>query len=223
MITGTVMHHNSTSDVDSAPTVSPAERERQRVAHLVLGEPRPAAVLPKRPPGLSKLEWKVTKERLRKEGAQLAPGIEERVALREAWRGIAGTPETKEHAVCAARREGALARLVQTGAIDAHQKAAADDIAGAYALIIADVAVRTAKYERSTGGGPNAAAAAPIGRVLLERAYTRWRAGVAPHADMLLAIIVDDLGITVAARRWRMSNRRARSILVAALDSWRRR
>ncbi len=215
------MHHNSISDVEAAPTVSAAERERQRVAHLVLGQPRPTPAIPKKPEGLSKLEWKVTKARLRNEGVRLAPGIEERVALREAWRGIAGTPETKERAAGAARREGALARLVQTGAIDAHQKAAADDIAGAYALIIADVSVRTAKYERSTGGGPNAAAAAPIGRVLLERSYTRWRAGVAPHADMLLAIIVDDLSITVAARRWRMSNRRARLILVAALDSWR--
>ncbi len=202
---------------------TPAEREQQRIAHLVLGAPRPTPEMPRKPKGISKLEWRAMKERFRQEGMRLAPGIEERVALHEAWRGIAGTPETNEFAVQAASREGALARLVQTGALDAHQLAAAQDIASAYTLITADVAVRTAKLERGTGGGPNAAAAVPIGRVLLERAYTQWREDVAPHADMLLAIIVDDLGITIAARRWRMSNRRARSVLVTALDRWRRR
>ena len=203
-------------------TFTPAMREQQRIAHLVLGAPRPTPEMPRKPKGISKLEWRAMKERVRQEGTRLAPGIEERVALHEAWRGIAGTPETNEHAVAAASREGALARLVQTGALDAHQLAAAQDIATAYDLITAEVAVRTAKLERSTGGGPNAASAAPIGRVLLERAYTRWRADVAPHADMLLAIIVDDLALTAAARRWRMSNRRARSVLVLALDRWRR-
>ncbi|OWK27563.1 hypothetical protein [Sphingomonas dokdonensis] len=196
--------------------------EQQRVAHLVLGSPRPTPDPPKKPKGMSKLEWRATRERLRQEATRLAPGIEERVALREAWRGIAGTPETNEHAVVVASREGALARLVQTGALDAHQLAAAQDIATAYTLITADVAVRTAKLERSTGGGPNAASAERIARVLLERAYTQWRADVAPHADMLLAIIVDDVGLTAAARRWRMSNRRTRSLLTLSLDRWRR-
>jgi hypothetical protein len=39
---------------------------------------------------------------------------------------------------------------------------------------------------------------------------------------MLLSIIVDDVGLTIAARRWRLSNRRTRSVLTAALDAWRR-
>lgn len=214
--------HNQPFSPASPGRFTSTEHERQRIAHLVLDEPRPLPKLPSKPKGVSKIEWKATKERLRQEGTQLAPGIEERVALREAWRGIAGTPETNEHAVVVASREGALARLVQTRALDAHQLAAANDIATAYALITAEVAVRTAKLERSTGVGPNAAAAVPIGRVLLERAYTQWRADVAPHADMLLAIIVDDIGLTIAARRWRMSNRRARTVLALALDRWRR-
>lgn len=210
------------SGATSTRTFTAAEREQQRIAHLVLGEPRPAPTLPKKPKGISKLEWRAAKERLIREGAKLAPEIEQRVALQEAWRGIAGTPETNEHAAREACREGALARLVQSGALDAHQLAAAQDIATAYALITADVAVRTAKLERSTGGGPNAASAVPIGRILLERAYTQWRADVAPHADMLLAIIVDDVSLTAASRRWRMSVRRARSTLALALDRWRR-
>lgn len=198
------------------------EYEKQRVAHLVLGEPRPAPEMPPKPKGISKIEWKAAKERLRQKGAKLAEGIEQRVALQEAWRGIAGTPETNEHAVRVASREGALARLVQSGALDHHQLAAAEAIATAYDLITADVAVRTAKLERSTGGGPDAAAAVSLRRVILERAYTQWRADVAPHADMLLAIIVDDVSLTAAARRWRMSTRRARSTLAQALDRWQR-
>ncbi|MEE2917171.1 MAG: hypothetical protein VYB32_08890 [Pseudomonadota bacterium] len=198
-----------------------SEREAQRVAHLVLDAPRPAPALPSKPKGVSKQEWKAQKEILRERGKRLAPGIEERVALREEWRGKAGTPETLEFAARSARREGALARLHATGAIDAHQLAAAERIATAHAQTVADVAVRTAKLEpRSTGGGPDAASAERIGRVILERQYTAWRAAVAPHAAMLLAIIVDDMGVTVAARRWRLSNRRARGILIAALDRW---
>jgi 3-oxoacyl-ACP reductase-like protein len=155
---------------------------------------------------------------------RLAPGIEEAVQLRERWSHKAqGTPETHDHFARAAQREGSMARLVATGAIDAHQLAAAQEIATAHEAIVADVAVRTAKLEpRGTGGGPLAASAGPIAAVIRERAYTDWRAAVGPHATMLLAIIVDDMALTHAARRWRLSNRRARAILISSLDRWRR-
>lgn len=192
---------------------SSAEREQQRVAHLVLGEPRP------KPKGANR----------RKKGKVagtviLAPGIEERVQLRERWSHKAnGTAETHEHAAVHARREGALARLVATGAIDAHQLAAADQIAEAYRSITAEVAVRTANLApRSSGGGPHSASAVPIAAVIRERAYSRWREAVGAHGAMLLAVIVDDMALTTAARTWRLSNRRARSILAAALDGWKR-
>lgn len=221
----------------------PRVREAQRVAHLVLGQPRPKA-----------------KRRNKRDGAPvvLSPGIEEAVLLREAWSHKAnGTPETHaRHAEAATRdlalarlaaaqlvasgvidaqqpatnqrraktatREGALARLAETGAIDAHQLAAAQEIVAAHESLTADVAVRTARWERGSGGGPNAASFEPIARVLREMAYTRWRAAVGANGAMLLAVIVDDVGITIAARRWRMSNRRATAVLVAALDGWRR-
>ncbi|MEZ0495148.1 hypothetical protein ACAX61_02465 [Sphingomonas sp. IW22] len=198
--------------------LSAAEIEAQRVAHLVLGRPRPK-------PGRNR------SRKGRAEPVRLAPGIEEAVQLRERWSHKAqGTPETHEHFARALLREkkagerdGSIARLVATGAIDAHQLAAAQEIAAAHEAIVAEVAVRTAKLEpRGTGGGPLAASAAPIAAVIRERAYTRWREAVGPHAAMLLAIIVDDMALTHAARRWRLSNRRARSILIAALDRWRR-
>jgi hypothetical protein len=102
-----------------APVTDAAERERQRVAHLVLGQPRP------RPPGANRRRKGKVPPRI-----ELAPGIEERVALRERWSHKShGTAETHEHAAAEARREGALARLVATGSIDAHQLAAAHMIA----------------------------------------------------------------------------------------------
>jgi hypothetical protein len=200
------------------------DRERQRFTHLVLGKPRPPAVVPSKPAGISKQEWKLARQRLRDAGTALKEGVEAHVQLRERWSHKAnGTPETHEHALVEAKREGVLVRLVATGAIDAHQLAAAEGIAEAYASITAEVTVRTARWgQRSPGGGPNAASVAPIAAVLRERAYQAWRVEVGVHAPMLLAIIVDDVALTVAARRWRMSNRRARTILISALDSWRR-
>lgn len=186
---------------------SSAEREQQRIAHLVLGAPRPRR--------------KPTSKRKRAKApiVELAPGIEERVQLRELYGHRQGTPET--HHFFALAPEGALARLHRTGAIDHHQLAAAERIVAAHEQISADVAVRTAKWERGgSGGGPNAASAERLGAVILERTYTAWRAAVAPNVAMLLAIIVDRVPLTEAARRWRMSNRRARAVLVQGLDQW---
>jgi hypothetical protein len=195
-----------------AATVSPAEYERQRVEHLVFARPRPK-------PGRKKARKGKVAPIVR-----LAPGIEEAVQLREDYSHKAqGTPQTHHHAAAAARREGSLARLVATGAIDAHQLAAAQEIGLAFEATVADVSVRIANYEvRGSGGGPMAAAAEPIAAVIRDRAYTAWRASVGTHGPMLLAIIVDDMALTVAARRWRLSNRRARAVLVTALDRWRR-
>lgn len=188
------------------------EREQQRFTHLVLGQPRPK----------HKISAKRKKTKVAN-AVQLVAGVEERVQLRERWSHKQGTPETLEHVAIEAKRDGALLRLHATGAIDAHQLAAAEQIATAHRAITADVAVRTAKLEpRGSGGGPDAASAERISAVIRDRAYSDWRAGVAPHGAMLLAIVVDDIGLTIAARRWRMSNRRTRSILIAALDAWRR-
>lgn len=202
---------------------SAAEIEAQRVAHLVLGQPRPAAPAPTRPAGMSKQAWKVRRKALLAMPSRLAPEIEAQVALREEWGGGKGTPETRRHAAVEAAREGSLARLVRSGTIDAHQLAAAEEIREAHAVIVADVAVRTARLERGVQGGVRGTGEEEgLGRIMRQRAYGRWREAVAPNAAMLLAIIIDDLALTAAARRWRMSDRRARRVLIAALDAWRR-
>lgn len=188
------------------------EYERQRVEHLVHCRPRPK-------PGRNRARKGKVPPIVR-----LAPGIEEVVALREEYSHKAqGTPQTHANFDAAARREGSLARLVRSGTIDAHQLAAAQEIAEAFEATVAEVAVRVASYEvRGTGGGPLAASAEPIAAVIRERAYSAWREAVGPHGQMLLAIIVDDMALTTAARRWRMSTRRAGGVLVTALDRWRR-
>lgn len=205
------MISSSNSGAARADGMTPAEREQQRVAHLVLGAPRPRA--------------KVTAKRKKTKAARpiaLAAGVEESVALRERWSHKAeGTPETHEKHAIASTREGCLARLHRSGAIDAHQLAAAERINAAHQLMIADVAVRTAKLERrGSGGGADAASAERLGAVILERNYTAWRAAAGPHVAMLLAIIVDDMALTAAARRWRLSDRRARRVLTDSLDRW---
>lgn len=195
-------------------TVSREERERQRVELLVLGAPRPR---PAKPSG------RRSKKRL-PAPILLAPDIETRLALRERWsHKVNATPETLDHALAESRREGALARLVKTGSLNAHQLAAAEEIGAAYAATVADVSVRTARWTgRSGGSGPSSAAEEKLGQVLREQAYNRWRAAIGHDATMLLSIIIDDIGLVAAARAARMSNRRALAILVRALDGWRR-
>lgn len=188
--------------------ISAADLERQRVAHLVLGASRP------KPASIGKGRSK------RRVPIVLAPGIEEAVALRERWSHKQGTPETHEH--CARTREGSLARLYQTGAIDAEQLASALQIAEVVERIGADVAVRTASLEtrvdetRLGDGGFHER----LGRVRREMAYTRWRAAAIGPIGALLEMIVGDVGFTVVARRHRMHNRRAKRLLLDALDLW---
>lgn len=131
-----------------------------------------------------------------------------------------GTAETHEHA--AGVRQGALARLYQSGAIDAEQLAAAADIATVVERIGADVCVRTASLEThiDTPANYDGSFFERLGQVRREVAYGRWRRALAGSAQPVLEMIVDDAGVTVVAKRWRMHNRRARKMLIDALDLW---
>ena len=186
------------------------DRERQRFEHLVLGRNRPKATR--------------TRKTRRSTPAivVLEPGVEERVQLRERWSHKAqGTPETHEHADRARQRPGSLARLYATGAIDADQLAAADEIAAAYRAITAGVAIKTASLEaRIDGGGHGRAEAQALGAVYADFAYDWWRSAIGSSAEALLAIIVHDVGLTIVARRHGLSMPRARRLLTEALDLW---
>lgn len=199
-----------------------SNREVQRFEHLVLGRPRPEATPSNlvKPKGMPNREWKVERKRLIAAGAELAPGIEQAVQLRERWSHRAGTPETHEHA--SRTQQGALARLHLSGAISADQLAWSVEIAEAAAMILAGIGTKTASLETRVdvtrmGDGIFHEA---LGRVWSEMAYSRWRARAQGPIDALIDIIVRDIGVTIAARRHRMSVRRMRKLLTDALDLW---
>lgn len=131
-----------------------------------------------------------------------------------------GTVET--HGKASAVRQGALARLYQSGAIDADQLAWAQEIAQVHDRIAREVDIRTISLETRIdgGGGGEAAFWESLATVRREIAYTRWR-GELPHpAAPILAMIVGDIGVTIAARRHGMGVKRAKALLIGALDLW---
>lgn len=188
--------------------ITSTDRERQRFEHLVLGRPRPKAPAKRR-------------TRRTKAPAELAPGIEQRVQIRERWSHKQGTPETHEHYDQASRRPGSLARLHASGAIHDDQLAAADQIATAYWTIARDVTVRTASLEtRIDGGRHGRAEEERFGAVLADLSYDCWRRAVGRDGEALLAVIAHDVALTVVAHRMGMGMARARRRLTEVLDLW---
>jgi len=137
-----------------------------------------------------------------------------------------GTVET--HAKAKTVRQGALARLHASGAISIEQLGWALEITAEHERIDADVSVKTFSYDTRVDITCNGDKAffESLGRVRRSTAYTRWRAALpslldeATGAQHLLELIVDDLGITWAAKRLRMSVRRTRKVLIDALELW---
>jgi hypothetical protein len=197
------------------------DRERQRFEHLVLGRPRPKpepAAAPKRKRG----SRRVAVRGAAGEPAVLAPGVEERVALRERWsHKREGTPETHDHAENARARPGSIARLYASAAIDDDQLAAAHEIVEAYRAITACVAIRTASLEaRVDGGAHGRAETQALAAIRADFAYDWWRSAIGSSVEALLGVIVHDVGLTIVARRHGMSMPRARRMLTEALDLW---
>lgn len=132
-----------------------------------------------------------------------------------------GTPAT--HAEAAKPKLGALARLYAQGSIDAEQLAWAAEIALVAERIGADVIVKTTSVEtridapRHGDGGFHER----LGQVRREVAYGAWRASLGANAAPVLAMIVGDaFGYSVIAKRYHMHNRRAKAMLIDAIDRW---
>ncbi|MEH3107135.1 MAG: hypothetical protein PGN09_07595 [Sphingomonas fennica] len=183
-------------------------RERRRVDELVLGRRTPPAI-PRKPAGMSKAEWKVTKARLRAAAA-----------AEDAVRGRAATPETLRK--LAAHGDG-LQQMLANGAIDREQHEWAVEIANVYRSIEADVALSVASLEArvDNGGGSRNLVGESVRRIRLHLAYRRWRDRLPQPKQLILDMIVGDaVGYTVAAKRWGVHHRKARRLLIGALDSW---
>lgn len=131
-----------------------------------------------------------------------------------------GTPETHEHA--SRCNQGALARLYQSGSLDSEQFASAVEIAHVAERIGRDVAVKTASLEtrvdvtRVGDGG----FFEKLGQVRREVAYSWWRARLRQPAPVLDMLVGEPVGFTIVARRYRIGNKRAKRLLIDALDLW---
>lgn len=130
-----------------------------------------------------------------------------------------GTPETHAHAARVV--QGALARLYQSGAINADQLAWSVEIAQVHAQITADTSLRCCSLEMRVdrGRGQDGTFFEKLGAVRAEIAYSAWRARL-KRPQPVLAMIIEDMGIAAAARRYGLHHRTARRLLIEALDQW---
>lgn len=133
-----------------------------------------------------------------------------------------GTAAT--HAAALQRREGALARLYMSGAIDIDELGAAEEIAAAAELLSADVRVRTMSLETRIdhGGRGDGAFWEALGQVRREMAYRAWRVELGSAAAIIEDIVLRDIGLVEAASMHRVGVRRLRKLLVEALALWTR-
>lgn len=109
-----------------------------------------------------------------------------------------------------------------SGAIDSEQLASAAEIAAVAERIGSDVSVRTASLETriDVSRHYDTACFERLGQVRREFAYTEWRHRLSHPAAVLDMLVGDPVGFTVVARRYRMHNRRAKQLLIDALDAW---
>ena len=108
-----------------------------------------------------------------------------------------------------------------SGDITIDQLAAAAQIGETAARIAAGVTIGTMSLETriDNGGAGGGVFFETLGQVRREIAYGQWREGL-PQREPVLAMVVEDCGISTAARRYRMRNSTAKRLLCAALDAW---
>jgi hypothetical protein len=185
-------------------------RENERFHLLVLGRPR--VMPPIDTTGLNKQERKAARN-------QAVRLHEQQLKEDRRFNGKEATPETLRDV--ANRTEGSLARLFTSGDINADQLAAAEQIEAAHRKVVGDVAIGIASMEARVDRSPygDSSFYEALGAVQTEVAYTRWREQLA-HPAVVLDMVVHGLGFTVAARRNKMAHRRAKRLLLVALDLW---
>lgn len=190
------------------------KRERERFEHLVLATARP-----KEKVTVGKRQGR-RRPKTMSVPVELSPGIEQAVVLKERWAHHAnGTPETWQ---AAGSHTDSLDQLERNGTIDKEQREWAAEIGNVHRSIEADVGVKVASLEarvdqsrRSTG------VIEGVRRVRMHLAYGLWRDSLPmPKALVLDMIVGDTVGYTVAARRYRVHQRKAKRLLIAALNDW---
>lgn len=188
------------------------KRERERVATLVFGQLPPPPVL-KKPKGMTAAAW-------RKERARLVAAAQAEQSLAARWSHKQGTPETLEHA--ANTHTGALAQLHANGTINAEELEWVAQIANVHRSIESDVAVAVASLEARVDQSVRAGGVGErIHRVRMHHAYGIWRAMLpTPKALVLDMTVGDAIGYSVAATRHRVHKRKAKRLLLQAIQRW---
>lgn len=145
----------------------------------------------------------------------------EQIEIAERWGHRQGTARTHARAHRSAR-EGALARLYVSGAISADDLGAAEEIAAVIERMGSALGVRTMSMETRVDGGGGGAGVfyEALGQVLGEVAFRRWRAALGADIAPIEAMIVGDVGLVDAAKRYRIGVRRLKKRLVEALEQW---
>ncbi len=163
--------------------------------------------------------WAARHPQLARAERQLRKGrIERDKAFDHKREGTAAT-----HAEAAKPRLGALARLYAQGSIDEEQLAWAGEIALIAERIGADVIVKTASLETRIDGRRygDGGFHERLSQVRREIAYGNWRRSLGLDAGPVLEMIVGDaFGYSVIAKRYHMHNRRAKAMLIDAIDRW---
>lgn len=132
---------------------------------------------------------------------------------------ITGTIETHFHA--RRTRQGAVARLYASGRLSISELAWAEEIRTVVERIGRDVTVSTASLETRVDTSRHGDAFwEALGAVRAEVAYGQWRREMGGRAALPLDVIVEDLALTVAARRHHMSVARAGALLEESLQRW---
>ena len=190
-----------------------AKREQERLQVRVFGMELEALAV-RRPAGMSRAEWKVQKPKLRAEAARAK-------SLRAKWSHKQGTPETLEHA--SRTHQGAIAQLHANGVLNIEQVEWVAQIANVHRSIEADVGMAIASLEARVDASRSARhlVGESLMRVRMHRAYTLWREQLPSPKPLVLDMIVGDpIGYTVCARRYGVHNRKAKRLLLDAINSW---
>lgn len=189
-------------------------REQQRIDHLVLGHDRPTKKVSR--PRRKGKRHSVTVP------VRLEDGIEEAVAQRERWSHKAhATAETMDYAT--RTHQGALVQLHANGAISTDQLEYAAQIENVHRSIGSDVTVAIASLEArvDNSAGARNVLGESIYRVRMHAAYGYWRA-MLPHPKRLVLdmLVGEPIGFSVAAARHRVHKRKAKRLLIDALNRW---
>ena len=130
-----------------------------------------------------------------------------------------GTVETNARA--AKVRQGSIARMYEAGQLTIDELAAAEQIRAVVERIGLDVGIGTVSLETRVDTSKQLGAAffERLGAVRAEVAYSAWRRQI-EHPALVLAMIVEEVPVSRAARIHRCRTESARQVLRLALEQW---